>query len=139
MSDNIPHYHDQPATLDPRTEIPDDPEQVPRAMGHDNEEKAAEVAEAAQVHTEGVEAEREALEEAREAGEPEPGAPGDPTVRRDPETGEEIESDEEAVPDGTIDDVMDWVGDDRSRASRALTAERAGQNRTTLISRLEAI
>jgi hypothetical protein len=129
MSENIPHYHDQPATLDPRVEIPEDAEQVPRAMGHDTEEKAADVAEAAQRHKQGVE------EAARNA---EVG-PGDPTVRLDPETGEQIDSDDDAVPDGTVDEVLDWVGDDRSRASRALTAERAGQNRTTLVSKLEAI
>jgi hypothetical protein len=138
MSD-IPHYHDQPATLDPRTEIPEDAEQVPRAMGHDTEAKAAEVADAAQVHTENVQAETEARDDALSAGEPEPGAPGDPTQRLDPETGEAIDSDDEEVPDGTIDDVLNWVGDDPSRASRALTVERAGQNRTTLVSKLEAI
>lgn len=134
MSD-LPHYHDQPATLDPRVEIPED---APRAMGH-GEEDAAEVAEAQVAHKEAVQAEAEALADAQQAGEPEPGAPGDPTVRRDRETGEAIEADDEAVPDGTIDEVMDWVGEDPSRASRALSAEKAGQNRQTLLAKLEAI
>src|SRR5262245_54346419 len=43
------------------------------------------------------------------------------------------------VPDGTIAEVLDWVGDDPVRANAALHAEYAGQNRSTLITRLEAI
>jgi hypothetical protein len=44
-----------------------------------------------------------------------------------------------AVPDGTVQDVLDWVGNDPDRAEDALTAEEAGQNRSTLIAKLEAI
>lgn len=44
-----------------------------------------------------------------------------------------------AVPQGTMQDVLNWVGDDPGRAQEALDAERAGQNRSTLISQLEAI
>lgn len=134
----IPHYRDQPATLDPKVQIPEDAETVPLAQGH-TEERAAEVAEAAEEFRDTVQSEREQREQAEAAGEPEPGLPGDPTQRIDPETGEPIDADDEAVPTGTIDEVMAWVGDDRSRASRALTTERAGQNRQTLITRLEAI
>lgn len=43
------------------------------------------------------------------------------------------------VPRGTMQDVLDWVGNDPGRAQEALDAERAGQNRSTLISQLEAI
>jgi hypothetical protein len=43
------------------------------------------------------------------------------------------------VPDGTVQDVLDWVGDDPGRAQEALDAEQAGQARSTLIARLEAI
>lgn len=45
----------------------------------------------------------------------------------------------ESVPGGTISEVLDWVGDDPDRAQTALEAERAGQNRSTLISQLETI
>jgi|SRR5262245_24273729 len=44
-----------------------------------------------------------------------------------------------AVPAGTIAEVLAWVGDDPARAQQALDAELAGQNRSTLISQLEAI
>jgi hypothetical protein len=43
------------------------------------------------------------------------------------------------VPQGTIAEVLAWVGDDPGRARAALDAERAGQNRSTLINQLEAI
>lgn len=45
----------------------------------------------------------------------------------------------DVVPDGTVQEVVDWVGDDPARAQQALDAERAGQNRTTLIAQLEPI
>lgn len=43
------------------------------------------------------------------------------------------------VPTGNVDDVLAWVGDDPDKADRALDAERAGKNRTTLVSSLESI
>jgi hypothetical protein len=43
------------------------------------------------------------------------------------------------VPEGTVQDVLDWVGDDPGRAQEALDAENAGQQRSTLITQLEAI
>lgn len=43
------------------------------------------------------------------------------------------------VPDGTVDDVLDWVDDDPGRAAVALVAERAGKNRSSLIEALESI
>lgn len=43
------------------------------------------------------------------------------------------------VPTGTVAEVLCWVGDDPDRAHEALDAERAGQDRSTLITQLEAI
>ena len=43
------------------------------------------------------------------------------------------------VPQGTVQDVLDWVGDDPDRARQALDAEQSGQQRTTLTSKLEDI
>lgn len=45
----------------------------------------------------------------------------------------------EPVPDGTVQEVLDWVGDDPGRAEQALEAERLGDGRSTLITKLEAI
>lgn len=43
---------------------------------------------------------------------------------------------QEAVPVGTIAEVLAWVDGDRDRAARALAAEEAGQNRKSLIKSL---
>jgi len=43
------------------------------------------------------------------------------------------------VPEGTVQEVLDWVGDDPGRAQEAIDAERAGSNRSTLITQLESI
>src|SRR4051812_11427115 len=43
------------------------------------------------------------------------------------------------VPDGTVQEVLDWVGDDLARANAAYQVEVGGAGRTTLINRLEAI
>lgn len=45
----------------------------------------------------------------------------------------------EEVPEGTIDEVLDWVGDDEAKAKIALDAETAGKNRTSLVNKLKAI
>lgn len=45
----------------------------------------------------------------------------------------------EAVPEGTIPEIKEWVGADPDRAAAALEAEEAGQNRTTLIAWLEEV
>jgi hypothetical protein len=50
-----------------------------------------------------------------------------------------IEGEPMAGPEGTIAEVLDWVGDDPARAREALDAEYDGQNRSTLIAQLEAI
>jgi hypothetical protein len=42
------------------------------------------------------------------------------------------------VPDGTVEDVLDWVGDDRDRAQDALAAEQSKPTpRVTLVEALE--
>jgi hypothetical protein len=46
---------------------------------------------------------------------------------------------EDAVPDGTVEDVMAWVGDDPARAAAAADAERAGKGRKTLLADLDKI
>lgn len=44
-----------------------------------------------------------------------------------------------AVPDGTIDEVLAWVGDNPERARRALEAEQAAGKRKTLVDQLSKI
>lgn len=44
-----------------------------------------------------------------------------------------------AVPDGTIEDVLAWVGEDQSRAAEAYLAEIDGKGRKTLLDRLDAL
>ena len=46
---------------------------------------------------------------------------------------------EEAVPEGSIKAVLAWVGDDAAKAQSALTVEKSGEKRSTLLSKLEAI
>ena len=45
------------------------------------------------------------------------------------------------VPDGTVKEVLDWVGDDKSRAEAALEAEdeKGDDARVSLVEKLEAI
>lgn len=58
------------------------------------------------------------------------------TVVETPKT-EETASNE--VPEGTIKEVLDWVGEDADRAVEALSAEESGERRKTLIKSLEEI
>jgi hypothetical protein len=133
-------YHDAPHTLDSERDIDED---APPSAGHD--EQAAEVVRERDADfTEGVQEERERLAQDGEVG------PGDPTLEKD-EDGVPVEKDDESkqvtttttttqdsdVPDGTIGEVLDWVGDDPDKADRALQVERTGQNRSSLISELE--
>ena len=46
---------------------------------------------------------------------------------------------ETEVPEGSIKDVLGWVGEDTTKAQKALDAEKSGDKRTTLISKLESI
>lgn len=43
------------------------------------------------------------------------------------------------VPQGTVAEILEWVGDDAARAQEALDAEYSGAGRSTLITQLEAI
>jgi hypothetical protein len=64
--------------------------------------------------------------------------PGQPSTVPTP-----VEYDEEQdhVPDGTVAEVLGWVGDDRDRAQLALDAEgeRSGPPRRTLVAQLETL
>ena len=43
------------------------------------------------------------------------------------------------TPDGSISEILEWVGDDKSRAETALLEEMDGKNRKTLISSLNEL
>lgn len=124
---DVVEYHKQPVTLDPRQ--PDIPENAPLAQGH-TRDVADEVREQQIELKETVAAEAEALASDGAVSAREPG---------DHAGDVETADDTDPVPTGSIDDVLAWVGDDHDRAQRALEAERAGQQRTTLIGKLEAL
>lgn len=150
-------YHDQAYTLDPNVEIPDD---APQAVGHD-EEGAEHVKERSDAFREdaqaAVEAQAQADQEwAERDPKPTPSellaerghepAPDDASTSQGGDPDATDDSDEpqtesggasDGPPDGTVQDVLDWVGDDPDRAQTALDAEQAGQNRATLIAELE--
>lgn len=48
--------------------------------------------------------------------------------------GDDLDNDD--VPDGTIDEVLAWVGEDQRRALQALTVEQAGKARRSLMDQL---
>jgi hypothetical protein len=48
-------------------------------------------------------------------------------------------TEEQTAPEGSIKEVLAWVGEDATKAQTALKAEKAGEKRTTLISKLEAV
>lgn len=50
-----------------------------------------------------------------------------------------VQAESGGVPEGTIAEVLAWVGSDPDRAQQALDAERAGQNRSTLITQLQEL
>lgn len=75
--------------------------------------------------------------------EPDPEPEGDEPAE---DEGEAADGDEEPVdgdepPDGNIDDVLDWVGDDPARARQALEVEQSesGKGRSSLIGTLTGI
>lgn len=43
------------------------------------------------------------------------------------------------VPEGSVKKVLQWVGEDKDRAAKALEVETSGDNRSSLITKLEAI
>lgn len=52
---------------------------------------------------------------------------------------EALVTEEQSVPEGSIKEVLAWVGDDATKAKQALDAEKSGDKRTTLINKLAAI
>ena len=119
-----PHYHEQPATFDPDRTIPED---APLAQGHD-EDRAADVRDAAQELKDGIEEQPDEATLARK-----PGDHAADEVITNPAT-------EAGVPDGSVDDVLSWVGADKTRAQQALDVENdRATPRTTLISRLHDV
>jgi len=69
-----------------------------------------------------------------------------PTLDLDPQVGPEREKElpaapaSETVPDGTIKEVLDWVGDDKDRAKAAVDAEsNTDDPRPSLIKKLEKV
>lgn len=142
-------YHDAPYTLDPTKDLPDEEEIAP-AAGHD-EPMAEKVREFHEEHKAGVEEAADAAADRAESDVPEPpypaghdaGVPPDDEAAPPSETAPEAEPKtaeggaSQGPPDGTVSDVLDWVGDDPARAREALDAEQAGQNRATLVAELE--
>ncbi len=65
-------------------------------------------------------------------------APQQPPKIQAPEAAEPTSIDPDAVPEGTIKEVLAWVGDDSDRATRALDAERTSNDpRKGLVRQLE--
>lgn len=52
---------------------------------------------------------------------------------------DEKPADESTAPEGTVDEVLAWVGDDTAKAKTALDAETAGKNRASLVNKLKAV
>lgn len=48
-------------------------------------------------------------------------------------------TEEQTVPEGSIKDVLGWVGEDSTKAKAALDAETSGEQRKTLVKELNAI
>lgn len=48
-------------------------------------------------------------------------------------------TEEQTVPEGSIKDVLGWVGEDPTKAKAALDAETSGEKRKTLVKELNAI
>ena len=118
--ENRPEYHKAPHTLDPNREIPED---AAPAAGHD-EEQADAVKAADEEFTEGVQAEQEHIAEHGEVGPQVPGKPGvQPGSEEDRES--DAQNDDDDVPDGTVSEVLDWVGDDPERLT-ARSRSRSG-------------
>lgn len=88
-------------------------------------------------HVEVIEDDRDEVREAQKEPQ-EPSGPGDPNGQG----GDGNEGDPPAGPpvDGTIDDLVRWVGDDPERARQALEAEQAKDKpRSTVVKRLAAL
>jgi hypothetical protein len=60
--------------------------------------------------------------------------PVQPATEETPAANDKIE-----VPEGSIKEVLAWVGEDVDKAKAALEAEEAGENRKTLVTKLKEI
>lgn len=60
--------------------------------------------------------------------------PVQPTTEETPAANDKID-----VPEGSIKEVLAWVGEDMDKAKAALEAEEAGENRKTLVTKLKEI
>jgi len=61
------------------------------------------------------------------------------TVEAPVEAVEAPVTEEQTVPEGSIKDVLGWVGEDPTKAKAALDAETSGEKRKTLVKELTAI
>ena len=52
---------------------------------------------------------------------------------------EAVATEELEVPTGSVSAILKWVGDDEERAAAALKAEEAGQDRSSLVTKLKAV
>lgn len=55
------------------------------------------------------------------------------------ETKTETATETETVPEGTIEELLNWVDGNKERAQLALDAEKDGKNRKTVLTKLEEI
>jgi hypothetical protein len=149
-------YHDAPYTLDEKTDLPDEVDEQTLSSGHDEPDAEA-VRERIEEHKETAKAEREAADErdrefaerdpkpkpsemlAESGREPAPDSDDDQEQDASSSQGEQdTASNGSEVPNGTTQEVLDWVGDDKARAQSALDAENAKSSpRSTLVSELE--
>lgn len=62
----------------------------------------------------------------------------DDAILEDGEEGPAVDLDGDGVPDGTANQILDWVGEDKERAAAALAAEEAKGDaaRSTLVAKL---
>jgi hypothetical protein len=52
---------------------------------------------------------------------------------------EPVQEEKLEAPEGTVAEILDWVGEDVEKAKVALEAEKAGKKRKSLIEELEAL
>lgn len=85
-------------------------------------------------------AEKKAVEAPEETTEePQAPAPHPEEVESVEDTQETSEEAPEEVPDGTTDEVLEWVGEDKDRAKLALESEQNGKKRKGLLRELEEL
>lgn len=64
----------------------------------------------------------------------------EPKTRKSAKQAKADDVDESKVPEGSVDELVEWVGDDKDRAEKALEAENAKEHpRVTAIEAFEAV